>query len=536
MTESGLGPVVVFWALLAIGIFGIVARLTRVPYPIVMVIGGATIALIPNIPPIHLPPDIVFVLLLPPILFAGGWTTDVRAMKRSLEPILLLALGLVAFTTAVVAIVAHAYVGLPLASAFVLGAILSPPDAIATEAIGESVPFPRGIATILSGESLINDATALVIYRFAVAAVATGAFSLAGATLDFFYVAIAGIAIGLAVAEVAGRIQIYLREKGLVDDVTATIVTMVTPFVAYLPADAAHASGVLAAVAAGISLNRRSDRMFDGQMRLTASGAWGVMIFTLNGVAFLSIGLQLDSVLAGLSAYRPMTLACYALATCGVVIASRFVWIFASVYTRRAFGRLKGLDAKNVTWRGLFVMSWAGMRGIVTLAGALALPATLQNGTPFPDRNLIVFLAFTTIVVTLVGQGLTLPFIMRALDVVEDGADDTSDMARARVEIARAARSRLRELEADFTTQEEWTIAGRMIAALDQRIDHFGDGPTPTIGTEEIATQDRDRSIQRELATKQRDTLAELRGTGAITDRAFRDLQWEIDLLELHLG
>jgi CPA1 family monovalent cation:H+ antiporter len=530
------GPTIVFWTLLALAFFGILARVTRIPYPIVMLAGGALVALIPNIPPIHLPPDVVFFVLLPPLLFSGGWTTDVRSFKHYLEPILLLALGLVAFTTVTVAIFAHAFIGLSIGTAFVLGAILSPPDAIATEAIGESVPFPYGLATILSGESLINDATALVIYNFAVAAVMTGAFSLAHATLDFAYVTIAGIAIGLAVAEGASRLQVALRKRGFVDDVSATIITLVTPFLVYLPAEAVHASGVLAVVAASIALSRRSGVMFDGEMRLVAGSAWGVAVFALNGIAFLAIGLQLDAVIAGLAAYKPATLAFYAIATSAIVIGSRFAWIYISIYTRKAFGRLAGFDNPKVTWRGMFVMSWAGMRGIVTLACALALPATMPSGGGFPDRDLIVFLAFTTIVVTLVGQGLTLPIIMRRLDVVEDDGDVRAQIGRARLRVAQAARARLRELESGFTSQAEWTIAGRLIATLDQRIEHFGDGVTPTLGPENVTILERDREIQRELSTSGREALAEMVRAGDITDRVYRDLQWEIDLLDVHLG
>ena len=526
-------PTIVFWTLLAIAVFGVLARVTRTPYPIVMVIGGALVALIPGLPRIVLPPDIVFLVLLPPLLFAGGWSTDFRSFKRFLEPILLLALGLVVFTTVVVAYVAHAYIGLPIASAFVLGAILSPPDAIATEAIGETVPFPRGIGTILSGESLINDATALVIYQFAVAAVMTGTFSLAAATLQFVYVSVGGIAIGIAIAEIAARVQIWLRRRALVDEVTAAIVTLVTPFIVYLTAQGAHTSGVLAAVAAGIALSRRSGDMFDGEMRITAAGAWGVLTFILNGIAFLAIGLELPSVLAGLSAYAPTTLAAYAAVACGIVIASRFVWIYVSVYTRRAFGRLRGFDRSRITWRGMFVMSWAGMRGIVTLAAALALPTGMASGAAFPARDLIVFLAFATIVVTLVGQGLTLPFVMRALDVVDD-TDDGAELARGRVRAASAARARLRELESGFATVDEWTIAGRLIAELDQRIEHFG--RDKATATDDVAVHERDVALRRELCNVERAALADMKESDELTDRAFRDLQWEIDLAELRLG
>jgi len=310
-------------------------------------------------------------------------------------------------------------------------------------------------------------------------------------------------------------------------------VSLATPFLAYLPAEAAHVSGVLAAVAAGMSLSRRSADLFDGEMRVTAGGAWGVAVFALNGVAFLAIGLQLPSLVAGLSAYRPATLATYGAITSGIVIASRFVWIFGSVFIRRTLGRLRGFREARLTWRGMVVMSWAGMRGIVTLAAALALPAATRDGTPFPGRDLILFLAFVTIVVTLVGQGLTLPFIMRKLDVVED-QDDGTDIARGRVGAAVAARERLRELEADFESVEEWTIAGRLIAELDQRIDHFG--RDAGAGLDGVAAHERDLALRRELYGVERAALSKMRHSGEITDRAYRDLTYEIDLAEARLG
>jgi CPA1 family monovalent cation:H+ antiporter len=520
--------------ILAITIFAIVSRVLRVPYPIVMLIGGGLVALIPGMTPVALPPDVVFLVLLPLLLFAGAWTTDVRLFKAFLGPILWLALGLVLLTTVIVAYAAHAWFGLPLASAFVLGAILSPSDAIATEAIAEEIAFPPGSETILSGESLVNDAAALVIYGFAVAAASTGTFALAPVAVDFVYVTVAGVGIGVAVAWVMQRVVKALQKAELNDELIGVLISIVTPFLTYLPAQAAQASGVLAAVGGGVFLSSRSGRMFSAEQRIALAAVWQTIMFSLNGLAFILIGLQLRSVFAQLSAFRPQTLVTYAFGVAGLIVAIRIVTVFTGGYLRWRMLKARGRAVDTTPrWGEFFVTSWSGMRGIVTLAGALAVPETTASGLPFPGRALIVFLAFTTIVITLVGQGLTLPTIVRRFTRPADDAFER-DLALAQVRLSNAGRERLRELEAGFTTTEQWEVATRLIGRLDQRAAKataFLDGTRDESGAAGDVAE-IDRNLLLEMCAAERAALEGLRKSGEISDRAYRQTEYGIDLAE----
>ena len=524
----------VFWTLLAIAIFGIVARALRKPYPIVMVVGGAALAAIPELPTINLRPDTVFYLMLPLLLFGSAWRTDFREFREFLGPIIALALGLVIFTTVVVAFGTHWLIGIPLSVGFVLGAILSPPDAIATEAIAEEVPFPRAVGAVLSGESLVNDATALVVYRFAVLAVVTGSFAPRGVTLQFLYVCGVGILIGIAIAAVLASLQIWLRKVKIGDPALLTVLSLVAPFLVYMPAEAANASGVLAAVAGGIFLSRKSPQLFDSRSRLMANGVWDLLIFALNGIAFIMIGLQLRGIFAALSGYTPLQLVWYAVATSLLVIAARFAAVIPFAYLRAALRRRFGIPTEPPSWRRMVVVSWAGMRGIVTLAAALALPTSVLGGAPFPDRPLILFLSFVVIAVTLVGQGLTLPTLIRRLHIFEIGPEGAV-LAAAQIRTATAAEHRLRELEATLQTMEERDMAARLRTALEERITYFeaklSDGKHP-----EIERFDRNREMRLDLAHSERHELELMRKRGEINDRVYHYIELQIDLLEARLS
>jgi len=526
-------PALVFWTLLAITVFAIVSRLVRVPYPIVMLIGGGLIALIPGMHPVTLAPDLVFLVLLPLLLFGGGWSTDFRRFKEYIVPILWLALGLVILTTLAIAYVAHTWLGLPLASAFVLGAILSPSDAIATEAIAEEISFPIGSEAILSGESLVNDAVALVIYAFAIQAVSRGTFSLPEATIDFVYVSVAGIAIGILAAWAMYGVARLMQRAKLNDELMGVLVSLVTPFMTYLPAQSAQASGVLAAVSGGIFLSSRSGKIFDAEQRIAATGVWTTITFALNGFAFILVGLQLRAVFAELASYHVATLIAYALGIAGVIVAVRFISVFGVGGLRWRLRKARGVDVgERPPWGQFLIGSWAGMRGIVTLAGALAIPALTQTGQPFPGRALILYLAFTTIVITLVGQGLTLPSIVRRFG---RGDDDNveRDLAFAQLRLAEAGRERVRELEAGFTSTAQWEAASRLISSLDQQANRAKAALDETPPGEEPPDQSSlDQSLNVAVCEAQRAALDALRRSGEIGDRAFRQTQYEIDLAE----
>jgi CPA1 family monovalent cation:H+ antiporter len=510
------------------------AKRLHVPYPVVFVLGGLAVALIPGIPVVTLDPDLVFLLFLPPLIFGDGWTTDYRSFKRYRGPILSLALGLVVCTSVAVALLAHWMIGIPLALGFVLGGILSPTDAVATDAIAEEVGLPEPLPTIIGGESLVNDASGLVIYRFALAAVAFGTFSLAAAFAQFVYVVAAGIAIGLAGAWLIAKLMTAIRKKGLSDTLIAVSISLVTPFALYVPAEAIHASGVLAAMSGGIYMSRKSTKIFDADARIAAAYVWNLLFFVFNGAAFVLIGLQLRSIVHGLSGYPLATLIGWSLAIALVVVVVRYVWMFPAAYgRRRLFPKIREREGPDPPWQWVFVLSTAGMRGIVSLAAALALPLTV-GGAPFPQRDLILFVTFVVILVTLVGEGLAMPWLIRRWEI-RDADDDGKAVAAIRVRVAEAVRDHLRTLEASFSSTAEWEVAGRLHADYEQRMAHFGahaDGVEPV---DDALQHDIERRLRREAYDAERRTLHALRSSGEMTEDVYRNLQWDLDLAESRL-
>jgi monovalent cation/hydrogen antiporter len=518
--------------LAAIVALALIAKRLRVPYPIVFVIGGLVLALIPGVPTVTLAPETVFLLFLPALIFGDGWTTDFRAFKRFYQPIFMLAIGLVAFTSVVVAYAAHWLMGFPLALGFVLGAILSPTDAVATDAIAEEVGLPRTLLTIVGGESLVNDATGLVIYRFAVVAVATGAFSLLAAALSFVYVVVAGVAVGLALAWLIARISIAIRRAGLSDDLIAVSISLVTPFALYVPAEAVHASGVLAAMSGGMYLSRKSAQIFDADARIAAASVWNLLFFAFNGAAFVLIGLQLRSIVHGLAGYSLATLIGWSLAVAAVVVLVRFAWMFPAAYGRRyAFPAIREREGPDPPWQWIFVLSTAGMRGIVSLAAALALPETVAGGAPFPQRDLILFVTFVVILVTLVGEGLALPWLIRRWNV-RDAEDDGKALAVVRVRIAEAVRDHLRTLETSFSSTAEWEVAGRLHADYEERVSHFSAHAQGAELLDDAQHHAIEWRLRREAHAAERRMLLELRRSGDMTDDVYRRLEWDLDLAE----
>ena len=520
--------------LAAIVVLAVVAKRLRTPYPVVFVVGGLVLALVPGVPQIRLAPETVFLLFLPALIFGDAWTTDVRAFWRFRQPIALLATGLVVVTSAAVALVAHALIGLPYPVGFVLGAILSPTDAVATDAIAEAVGMPRRLAAIINGESLVNDATGLVVYRFAVAAVATGAFSLADAGLRFVYVAGAGIAVGLAVAWLILHLLLWLKKSGLSDELIEVAISLVSPFAVYVPADAIGASGVLAAVAGGMFLSANSSRVFTADSRIAASAVWNLLFFTFNGAAFVLIGIQLHGIAGSLGHTPPLTLAGWALAVTATLVVVRFAWVFiVSRLRRRLDPSVRKREGPDPPWTWTFVLGAAGMRGIVSLAAALAIPETTVSGAPFPHRELIVFITFVAILVTLVGGGVFLPWFIRRFEIAEGGEELRRGVALAKVHTADAVRERLRTLEPTFATPQHWEAAGRLATAYERQAEHYAehlDGSPE--GSEASEVHAIEEQLRREVLRAEREALAALRRDGVISDDAYRQVEWEMDLTE----
>ncbi len=494
-----------------------VSRRLGMSTPIAMVLGGLILSFVPFIPRVELPPDLVFLGFLPPLLFAGGYFTSLREFKANLRPIILLAFGLVLFTAAVVAFVAHALVpdlGWP--GAFALGGIVAPPDAIAATAIFQRLGVPRRIVTILEGESLVNDATALVIYRFAVAATAAAAFSLTDAAGAFAFALAGGVLVGAAIGVI-----VDILSKRISDTAIAVAITLVAPYAAYLPAEALGVSGVLAAVTGGLWA-RHAIRHSSSDTRVVGAAVWQIWLFLLNGLVFFLLGLQLRFVLA--DAHLTAEAGIAAIAIVIAVLGARFVWVIPATYLTRLLPAIRRGDPAP-PWRGVVVVAWSGLRGVVSLAAALALPAA------FPERGLILFFTFTVIMVTLVGQGLTLPLVIRALGLAPDG-DVAHAEAHARALTAEAALRRIDDLEAEWPTHKELIDAIR--AQYQHRASHAEIHHSDEPGAAVKETLEHEQ-IRREVIEAERRAAIDLHERGVIDDEMLRRIERDLDLEELRM-
>jgi CPA1 family monovalent cation:H+ antiporter len=518
--------IVLLFAVVAASV--LVARKTALPYPVVLVLVGLTLSFIPRLPEVKLNPEIVFFFFLPPLLYPAALFTSWRDFRRNLRSILLLAVGLVLFTMVVVAGVAHWLIpSLPWAAAFALGAIVSPPDAIAASAIIRRLGVPHRTVSILEGESLVNDATALVALQFAVAALLTGQFSLGQAGLRFVWAAAAGIGFGLLVGFAIRSVHRHL------DDPPVQItISLLTPFLAYLPAERLHASGVLAVVAAGIYLGWHSPLVISARFRLQAFAFWEIVVFLLNGFVFTTIGLQLPGILRSLKGESLLSPIENALLVSTAVVLVRIAWVFSVAYLPFLLSEKIRAREPLPKWQNVVIISWAGMRGVVSLAAAFALPFVLKNGNPFPGRNYILFLTFCVILTTLVFQGLTLPFVIRKLRVEDDGSTDEEERT-ARLNANKAAIELLEQLAANGEFGED--AINRLRAEYDERVEQLelcAENPDECRG--EIATPQYQRLQQRTLDAE-RATIIQLRNQHVINDDALRRIQRDLDLAEARL-
>ncbi len=515
--------------LLAVAVLALLARRLNIPYPILFVIGGLLLGLIPELPKVRLDPELVFLFLLPPLLFPAALFTSWRDFRLNLRPISLLGIGLVLFTTVAVALLAHYFMGLPLAAGFVLGAIISPPDAIAATQIADRLRIPRRIVTILEGESLVNDATALVAYRFAVAAVLSGTFSLAHAGGQFAIVGIGGTLIGLAVGLLAE--QFHKRVEDAPIEIT---VSLLTPFVAYLSAERLGVSGVLAVVTAGLYLGGRMPEILSFQTRLRGGPVWEMVEFLLTGFVFILIGLQLPEVLRGLSrnAISNQRLVWYALVVTVAVILIRILWVFPATYLPRLIFKKLCRRDPHPPWQHVTIVAWTGMRGVVSLAAALALPPTMRDGKPFPGRDLILFLTFIVILVTLVVQGLSLPLLIRRLGVKDDGSMEKEER-EARLKANQAALARLNEI-----AEREPAKADALQRVRIEYEDHIRqvEGAEPeSAGTPLRLFSSEYERLSHTALQMERRTIIKLRNQDVINDEVLRRIQRDIDLAEARL-
>jgi monovalent cation/hydrogen antiporter len=498
----------------------IAAPIARIPYPIFLVLGGLALGFVPGMPTIELPPEVVLVAVLPPLLYVSAFFTSVRDLRANSRSIGILAIGLVIATTVTVAVVAHATVdSMSWSAAFVLGAIVAPTDPIAATAIMRRLGVPRRLVSIVENESLVNDGTALVLYRVAVVAVVTGSFSVWDASWRFAWAVLGGIGIGLVVGYLVAAVRRRLDNP----PVEVTIALM-TGYLAFIPANAAEASGVLAVVTAGVYLGWHTAELTSVQTRLQGQAVWSIVVFVLNALLFALVGLQLSSILDSLTGISNAELVKYALLITGTVIVTRIVWL--PFFTHLPYW-LRGTRPRKPLSQP-FLISWAGMRGAVSLAAALAIPLATDAGAPFPHRDLIIFLTFCVILGTLVVQGLTLPALIRMLRIHADDTEERED-AEARVRAAEAALARLDELAG-----EEWVrddTAERMRGLYGFRRNRFTsrfDGESD--GSVEEQSQAYQR-LRRELLDAEREAIVQLGHEGVISgdvaNRVVRDLDLE---------
>jgi CPA1 family monovalent cation:H+ antiporter len=518
------------FALLMVAVIGVVlaGRRLNVPYPIALVIGGLCISLVPGLPVIHVDPEVVFLVFLPPLLYAAAWMTSWHEFKSNLRPIFQLAVGLVLFTTITLGFAIHALIpSLPLAVAFAFGAIVSPPDAVAATAIAQQVRLPKRIITIIEGESLVNDATGLVALQFAVVAAASGTFSLGHATLEFAWLVTGGIGLGLVVGVAVAQIMRCIEEDSLV-----ITMTLLAPYFAYLPAERLHVSGVLAVVTAGVYGGWRGPELLAASARLSGVAVWTMLVFVLNCVLFIVIGLQLPQVVHEQTNYSTGQLIWYGAIASGLVILIRPLWVFPGAWLPRKLSKTLRERDPLPPWQHITVIAWSGMRGVVSLAAALALPMVFENGQPFPGRGLVIFLTFCVILSTLVFQGLTLPWLIRLLGIKERKSDDMERNARLR--IARAGLARITELAQDPKSND--AAVQRLTNIYQERVNHYTDDLAATLGW----SPDHERLIVMrrlwiEALLAERRELVRLHREHGIDDELMHQIEYEIDLDETRL-
>lgn len=522
---------VVISLLFGISMLTMLSEKLKISYPILLVISGLLISIIPGMPVITLEPDLVFLIFLPPLLYAAAWNTSWHDFWKMRRAIGLLSFGLVIFTSAAVAIVSHAIIpDFSLAFGFLLGGIISPPDAVAATSVLQGLKIPKRIVTILEGESLVNDASSLIVFRFALAAIITGEFGMWAATKDFFLVAVMGIVIGVAIAAIVYVIHRFFPTTPSID----AAITLITPYIMYVTAEHFHFSGVLAVVSGGLFLSFRSQDIFNSESRIQVLGLWDTLIFLLNGFVFILIGLQLPSIIHGLGNYSVVEAIGYGVIISLVTIVVRIIWVFPGAYIPRwLFKSIRDTEVKP-TWKTVFLVAWSGMRGVVSLASALAIPLTLA-GSAFPHRNLILFITFIVILFTLVLQGLSLKPLIRILNITTN--EKESEKLQALSLRIRLAESVLSYLDTNYPeeTQNNETYKRvrdryeRMIEITKRKLE------MQEAEEEENSFIPQYREMLLELVHIRRRELNYVRHKGEFNEELIREREWELDLEEERL-
>ncbi|ALG68321.1 Na+/H+ antiporter [Beggiatoa leptomitoformis] len=514
-----------------IAIFG---KYLTTPYPILLVIGGLVLGLVPVLPKLELDPHFVFLCFLPPLLYSAALFTSWREFKADIHHISSLAFGLVFATTFGVAFIAHYTIPeLTWTAALVLGAIVSPPDAVAATSITQRLNVHPRLVAILEGESLINDASGLIAYRFAVAAVVTGTFSFWSASLQFITVSVGGILLGLGMGWILANIQ-----KRLNDPPVQITLSLLTPFIVYLGAEELHLSGVLATVATGMYIGRHSSEFLSPVTRLQLVAVWQTVIFVLNGFVFIIIGLQLPFILENILKEKSLSTLLWQASLISIaVIAIRLLWVFPSAYFPQLLGHFIPCLRKDTPpppWEAVLMVGWSGMRGIVSLGAALAIPLYTIDNQLFPARDLIIFLTFCVIFSTLVLQGLTLPALIRWLGVTDDG-EATKEEMHARIKGLQAGIARIDELVAMEMTHVPYEKIAYVRHWYEDRINRYTAHLEGNHNEKQSQIDKAVATLQQEALKSTRRTIIELRNQDKLSDEGLRKIQHQLDLVESHI-
>ncbi len=509
-------------------IVAVVARRLNVAPSILLIVAGIGLALVPGLPRLDLAPELALYGFLPPLIYSAGVAMSWREFRFNLRPITLFAFGCVVFTTCAVAAVAHWLLGMPLAVSFVLGAIVAPPDVVAPLAIVRQLGVPRRLVVVLEGEGLANDATALILYRFAVAAVGTGLFSLGDAAATFGLIVIGEIAWGIAVGWLSLRLRRWARDPRV--EIT---LSLMSPYAAFLVPAHLGGSGVLATVAAGLFVSWNGPLLIPAATRLQGIFFWDLFVYLLEGIIFLVTGLQMRTLLDRTDTVLAHDPLIAVLLTVAVVIVARFVWVFPATYLPRWLSPALARRDPSPPWQWIFFLGFVGVRGVVSLAAALALPLTIASGAPFPYRDRILFVTFGLIVVTLVGQGLALPAIVRWLGLARHAADERQRERKAefaaRADALNVSQTRLDKLAADGSVPPEVMDVLRARHAF--RTGHLPHNLPD--GQDAAAAAAKLRST---LIAAEREYIYQLLRDGQITDEARRRIERELDLEEASIA
>ncbi|WP_370899282.1 Na+/H+ antiporter [Chryseobacterium gossypii] len=516
--------------LLSVMILVMIGQKLRVAYPIFLVIAGLLISLIPGMPHIEIEPDLVFLIFLPPILFEAAWFTSWQDFHKWRKQIFSMAFGLVFLTSIVVAYLSSSIIpGLTVAMGFLLGGVNSPPDAVAATSVLKHMKIPKKITSILEGESLINDASSLIVFKFALAAVISGQFIFGEAVKDFFTMAIGGIAIGVGSGFLFGALLKIIPSNSNID----TIITLIVPYIMYIAAEHFHFSGVLSVVAGGLLMSYNSHCYLSHTSRIQSGNVWSVLIFLMNTLIFILIGLELPVVVAAMKDYTISEGIFYSVVIGGAIIFTRIIYSYALMYFPRLCSKELRMKVPKPDWREPFIISFAAMRGVVSLAAALSIPAFLPNGEAFPHRNIILFVTFVIILITLVGQGLLLAPILKLLKI-QDAGSELPEEKQEVILMRKLKETALQKLENDFSElAERNSLVRHQKHKLENEMMLMADKAQCMASTGDYVTAiNENKDVLRQIIQAQRNELHRMKREKIFDDHVMRAIEMQLDFDE----